>query len=129
MQKWDFEHPLSTGNVLPCYKERYLLLMKCFITFLGCVKMAERASDSIDELLMVHSVRFLPTTNLKFHAKFQFSGRYPPSKGDVMLCYKERHPLLLDYFIPFLECIKMDGRASDSPYESLMGYTTCHFCQ
>ena len=55
--------------------------------------------------------------------------RYPLSKGNVMLCYKERHPLLLDYFIPFLKCIRMVGRATSSLYESLMGYTTCHFCQ
>ena len=54
--------------------------MKCFITFLGCAKMAERASDSMDELLMVHNVRILPTRNLKFHAKFQFTGTLP-AKG------------------------------------------------
>ena len=74
MQSWDFEHPLSTGNVLLCYKERYLLLMKCFIPFLRCVKMVERASGSIYEPLMVHIVSFLAATNLKFHAKFQISG-------------------------------------------------------
>ena len=73
MQSWDFEHPLSTGNVLLCYKERHLLLMKGSITFLTCVKMGERAIDSIYKPLMVHNVLFLPTINyLQFHAKFQF---------------------------------------------------------
>ena len=74
MQSWDFEHPLSTGNVLLCYKERYLLLMKCFIPFLRWIKMVERASDSNYDPRMVPNVSFLPITNLKFHAKFQFSG-------------------------------------------------------
>ena len=69
-----------TGTVLLCYRERYLLLIKCFITFLRCVKMAERASGIIYEPIMVHNVSFLPTTNLKFHAKFQFSGTLP-AKG------------------------------------------------
>ena len=45
---------------------------------------------------------------------------YPLSKENVMLCYKERHPLLIDYFIPFLNYIKMVGRATSSLYESLM---------
>ena len=74
MQIWDFEHPLSTQNVLLCYKERYLLLMKCFMTFLRCIKMVERSSDIIYEPLMVHNVLFLPTMNLKFHAKWQSLG-------------------------------------------------------
>ena len=45
---------------------------------------------------------------------------YPLSKENVMLCYKERHPLLLDYFIPFLKSIRMVGRATSSMYGSLM---------
>ena len=69
-----------TVTVLLCYRERYLLLIKCFITLLRCVKMAERASGIIYEPIMVHNVSFLPTTNLKFHAKFQFSGTLP-AKG------------------------------------------------
>ena len=42
-----------------------------FDTFLRCVKMVERASDSIYEPLIVYNVSFLPTTNVNFHAKFQ----------------------------------------------------------
>ena len=74
MQFWDFEHPLSIWNVLLCCKERYLLSMKCCITFLTCISMVDRASDSIYEPLMVNNGLFPSTSNLKFHAKFQFSG-------------------------------------------------------
>ena len=45
---------------------------------------------------------------------------YPPSKGDAMPCYKERHPLLIDCFILFLKYIRMVGRATGSIDESLM---------
>ena len=75
MEIWDFGHPHRTGNVLLCWcKERYLLSMKCFIAFLRCVKMVKGAFDRIYEPLMIHNMLFLPTTNLKFHPKFQFSG-------------------------------------------------------
>ena len=50
--------------------------------------MVERASDSIYEPLMVHNVPFLPTTNLKFHAKFQFSGTL--SAEGMWCCPKRR---------------------------------------
>ena len=81
--------------------------------------MVERASDSIYEPLMVHNVSFLPTTNLKFDAKISVFG-YPLSKESVMLCYNGRHPLVLNYFIPFLKYIRIVGRATGSLYESLM---------
>ena len=45
---------------------------------------------------------------------------YPLSKENVMLCYKERQQLLLDYFIPFLKYIRMVGRATGSICGSLM---------
>ena len=88
MQFWDFEHPLSTENVLLCCNGRYLLLMKCFITFLRCIETGGGASDSIYETLMVHNVSFLPTTHLKFHSKFQFS-RTLSAKG-VWCCVTKR---------------------------------------
>ena len=70
---------------------------------------------------MVNNVLFLPTTNLKLHAKAISVFRYPLSKGeDVVLCYKEGHALVLDYFIPFLKCIRTVGRATGSQNESLM---------
>ena len=93
--------------------------------------MLGRAFNSMcGPLVLVRTVSFLPTTNIKFHAKINISViRYPIRKGNVMVCYKERHPLLLDYFIPFLKCISNVGRAAISVYESLMGQTSCHFCK
>ena len=44
--------------------------------------MAERASDSIYEPLMVHNVLFLRTTTLKFHAKLQFLGTVPSQQRE-----------------------------------------------
>ena len=52
---------------------------------------------------------------------------YPPSKGDAMPCYKERHPLLLDCFIPFLKYIRVVGRATGSIDESLMVHNMSAF--
>ena len=95
------------------------MLSDYFKPFLKCIRMVGRASDSIYEPLMVHNVSFLPTTNLKFHTNNSVFG-YPLSKGIVMLCYKERHPLLLNYFIPFLKYSRIVGRATGSLYESLM---------
>ena len=83
----DSGHLLSTGNGMLCSKGRHPLLLECPITFLRYVKMIERAFDSINEPPMVHNVSFLPTTNLKFHAKFQFSGTLS-AKG--MLCCATR---------------------------------------
>ena len=84
--RFNFEYPLSTGNVLLCCKERYSLLMKCFITFLRCMKMVERASDSIYEPLKVHIlVLFLPITNLKFHAKSSLRVPSQQRKCDAVL--------------------------------------------
>ena len=54
---------------------------------------------------------------------------HTPNTEDGMMCYKERHPLLLDYFIPFLKYIRMVGRSTGGLYDLLMGYTTCHFYQ
>ena len=83
------------------------------------------ASDSIYETLMVHNVLY---NTSQISCKISVF-TYPLSKGSVMLCYKERHPLLLDYFIAFLRCIRMVGRSTGGLYDLLMGYTTCHFYQ
>ena len=97
------------------------MLMKWFIISLRCIKMVERAFGGIYEPLMVCNVSFLPASNLKFHEKTVF--RYPLNKGNVMLCYNERYPLLVDYFIPFLTYIRIVIRATGSlyEYESLVG--------
>ena len=58
--------------MLLCCKERYLLLMNCFITLLRYIKMVKRTSDSIHDFLIVHNVLFLPMINLKFHTNLSF---------------------------------------------------------
>ena len=58
--------------MLLCCKERYLLLMNCFITLLRYIKMVKRTSDSIHDFIIVHNVLFLPMINLKFHTNLSF---------------------------------------------------------
>ena len=36
---------------------------------------------------------------------------YPFNMGNGMMCYKERYPLLLEWFITFIGCIKVIGGA------------------
>ena len=125
MQIWDFEHPLRTWNVLLCYKERWLLLMNCFIIFLGCIKMAERACDSIYEPQMGLNMSFLPTTNHKFHAKLQLLGTLS-AKG-VWCCVTKRHThhcLTTSYF-----CLHVLEWLEELPVSSLLiwaSYGTQH---
>ena len=38
--------------------------------------------------------------------------KYPLRTGNMMMCYKERHPLPLKYFITFLGSIRKAGEAS-----------------
>ena len=56
-----------------------------------------------------------------FHEIYQISGKYPLSTGNVMQCYKERHPSMLDYFITFLIYIGMIIVVSDSIFDCLYG--------
>ena len=107
--------------MLLCYKGRYLLLMKCFITFLTYVKMMERAFDSIYEF--PHGPQYAVSANNKYQISNNISSfGYPPSKGNVMMCYKEIHALLLNYSMPSLKYIGIVGRATGILYESLMAY-------
>ena len=75
--------------------------MKCFIPFIGCRSRIWGAPNSIYTPLIVHSVLFLMRPTLKLHTKYPIYG-YPVSMGSGMLCYKDRHPLLLKWFITFL---------------------------
>ena len=53
---------------------------------------------------------FSNNKSLKFQAKFPNLG-HQISLGNVILCHKDRHPLLLECFLAFLSCIWMVGRA------------------
>ena len=103
-----------------CYKERYPLLLDCFIPSLICIEMAERNSGIayMSPLGMVHNMSFLPITNIKCHANLRFD--HPLSIENMMLCCKYRYLLLMKCFIISLGCITIEEKASDSIYEPLM---------
>ena len=58
-----------------------------------------------------HSQVSSKITNLRHHI----------SKGNVILCRKDRHPLLLKYFITFLRYIRMIGRDHGILWKTLYG--------
>ena len=70
----DCEHPLRTWNGVVCYKERHSLLLERVIISLWYTRMFRWASGCIYNQFMIHTVSFLPTTNVRFQAKCQISG-------------------------------------------------------
>ncbi len=101
------------------YKERHPLLLKCLITLIRYIIMIERAPERIYNPHMVHMVSFLPKTALHCYTEYQIFGT-PHCTGNGRLCCKERHPLLLGWFMTFLRCMSMIGRAYDCIYKPLM---------
>ena len=79
---------------MPHCNEGHQLLIKCYITFIRFIRMVERASGSIYKPLMIITVSFLLKITLKFHVKCQSLGT-PFEKGNGMVWYRHRHPLLL----------------------------------
>ena len=61
--------PCAGNETIYC-KERYPLLLKCFIALLRCMSKMGGASDSIFEPLMVQTVSFLLRSTLKLHTKY-----------------------------------------------------------
>ena len=45
---------------------------------------------------------------------------YPIITENGVLCYKERHPLLLKYIITFFRCVRKIRRASDNSFDPLV---------
>ena len=72
MKIFDFGDPLNMGNGIVCDKERHPLLIECFVTFYGCIRMIRGAPDSICEPLMVHTMSFLQIITLQFHENIRF---------------------------------------------------------
>ena len=95
------------------------MLLESVTIFVKDITMIQRASDSIYETIMVHTVSFLLKTILKCHAKYQIL-RHHVMTGNGMLCCNERHPLLLECVITFLGYTELFGQASDSIYKLLM---------
>ena len=58
---------------------------------------------------------FLPKTKLQISRKLPYFGHYNSTRNEIV-CYEERHPLLLKYLITFIRCIRMIGGAFESMY-------------
>ena len=71
---------------------------------------------------MAHIVSFLPNVDSQLVQKMQ-ELKYPLSTGNDMLCYDERHTILLDCVMIFIVCVRKVGGASDSIYKPLMVHT------
>ena len=69
MQNIRFRDPFSTGIGLMCCNERHPLLLGCFITLLGCIRMIRGASEYICKQITVYIIPFLPKTTNKFNQK------------------------------------------------------------
>ena len=98
-----------------CFKERYPLLLECFISFHRCMRRFGRTADNIYNPLIVNIMLFLPKTKLQISRKFTYFGHYNSTRNEIV-CYEERHPLLLKYLITFIRCIRMIGGAFESMY-------------
>ena len=97
----DFGVPSQHGNKVLCCKERHPLLMKWFISFLWCIREMGGASWSICQPSMGHTVWYIWTVDSQI-ARKRLDFMYLLSTGNGMLCYNERHSLLLKWFIIFL---------------------------
>ena len=84
--------------------------------------MVRRAFDSIiSDPPMVVTALFLPNKHSNFKQKTNFEHQI--SLGNVPLCPKDIHSLLLECFITSLRCIHMMRRASDSISDPLVANT------
>ena len=115
----DLGYPPRMGNWVICYEERQPLLLKWSFHFLRCTRKRRGTSESIYKPLIVNTVSFLLWSTLKFHTIYQILG-YHIITGDGMLCYMERHPLLLKCLITFIRYIRKVGQASDNIYKPLI---------
>ena len=114
--------PFLRGNRMVCSKDSRPLLLKCLITFLIYIRMIRRASDSIYKSL--HGQHHVITTknNSQISCKISSFG-YPLRTQNGMLCYKERHALLLEYSMTVLTYMRIIRGASYSICKHLMVHT------
>ena len=64
------------------------------------IKMIGRASDCISNPLSVNTLSFLPNKDSNSKRNYQFEHQI--SLGNMTLCHKYRHSLLLEFFITFI---------------------------
>ena len=118
----NFKYPLSTEKWMIFYNERRPLLMKCFKTFLKCMRQMGGASLCILLLLMV--LIELCFTKVESHKlyKIPYVG-YALSVPKWLVVLKGEHRLLTKCFKVILRCMQAMGGALDSIYLSIMGPT------
>ena len=101
----DFSTLSALGKRMLCSKERYPLLLKCFITFIRCMRKTGGAPDSICRTLLVHTVSFLPRMtlpnfiqNARFGVPHQHWKCHTVSKGETSIAVEvfQKLPLMHD---------------------------------
>ena len=90
-------HHLNVGNEIPYYKEIHALLLEWSVTFLRCIRMIGRASDSMYVFIMFDIIchfcqKWLSTFMKKLNAL------HPLITGNGIPWYKERQQLLIKYW-------------------------------
>ena len=124
----DFGYPLSSGNGMLCCKGRHPLQIECFVIF------PYFHDDDWRNFEWHNRAPYGPHHIIPSKNNHQISWnisdlRNPLSKGNGILCYNERHSLLLEYSITFFQHIRMIGKAFGSIYETLILFTPCSFGQ
>ena len=122
----NFRYPLSAENGMSFYNESYPLLMKCFQTFLRCIRQMGGASlcislplKGLTELLCSTKVDSQNTNKMQV-CKFWVSSQY----GKYwVLNYEERHPQHMNRFKTCLRCRRNMKEVVGSIYQPLMSPT------
>ena len=105
-----------------CCNERHILLLKYVITFLRYIRMVRRE-------LLAASKSTLWSTWCQFCQKWlsncvqNIGFWHPLCMGNGMTWYDVRYTLLLECFVTFLRCIRMNGRAYDRVQKPYMIHT------
>ena len=80
-----FSYPLKKGSVMLCYNGRHPLVLNYFMPLLKYIRIVGRATGSLYESFMVHSMSFLPITNITFHANVRCWAPSQQSKWAAVL--------------------------------------------
>ena len=113
-----FEHTIKQGNATLCRKNMHQLLLKCFISSLRYIRVNGSASDSVSDSHKVNTVSFYQNYSQISSIITHFGHQISPE--NVMLYAKDRHPMLLAWFITSLRCLGIIQRATVRIYDSLM---------
>ena len=107
----DFGHHLCTGNGVVVYcNERHILLLACSIPFIRCIRMINRDSDIIYNRLTYGPCLVISAINSYTISCNISYFRHPLRMGNVRMCYKERHIMLLKCWIVSRRYIRMNRR-------------------